>query len=151
MNKKLSGGSHKKNQPLNFFYICLLSFNAIFLILAFLICVSLGACFNWNILWGMMIHVPFVLLGCLCTILFNKCVFHTTKSNQKGLTKFLAFLLEIIKYVIILCGLLIGLIVNVSCNHDYFNYYSLAVCTLIYPCANLVALIYYAAKSSKKN
>ncbi len=148
--KKLSEKKFIKSS-LNFFYICLISYNTLLLVFSFICClVSAIVLNNYAILYGMLIHIPFIFLGTICTIVFNHLIFNLAKAKKQKINGIISILLGISKYLIVILGLVIGVIVNLTTNRDIFNYISLSVCVFIYPISNIAAVIHYQVVSTKK-
>lgn len=128
--------------------VCFLLFNSLFVLITFIICVSLSEVYkNYSILYGCLINIPFIYLCLLFGYISNRWIFNI---NNKSRIVIIAIFLYSIRYIILLLGMIIGLIVNISTNVDVFNICALFSCALIYPIASILAIVVYNHINNKK-
>ena len=121
--------------------IYFLLFNSLFVLIAFIICVSLSVVYkNYSILYGCLIDIPFIYLCIFFGFISNRWIFNV---NNKTRTTAIAIFLYCIRYIILLLGMIIGLVVNATTKVDVFNIYVLFSCIAIYPIANIFAAVVY--------
>lgn len=128
--------------------ICFLLFNSLFLLIVFIICISLSMVYkNYSILYACLINIPFIYLCLFFGFISNRWIFN---SNHKTQTTIISIFLYCIRYIILLLGMIIGLVVNASTKADVFNIYVLFSCVLIYPIASILAVIVYNHINNKQ-
>ena len=121
--------------------IYFLLFNSLFVLIAFIICISLSVFYkNYSILYGCLIDIPFIYLCLFFGFISNRWIFNV---NNKTRTTAIAIFLYCIRYIILLLGMIIGLVVNAITKVDVFNIYALFSCVVIYPIANIFAVVVY--------
>ena len=129
------------DQKLN---ICFLLFNSLFVLIAFIICISLSILYkHYDIIYSWLIDIPSIYICLLFGCIINKLILST--SNKKHITIF-SICMYIIKYIVLLLGMIIGFIINLKIKTNIFNIYSLFLCILIYPIGNILAIIVYNKK-----
>lgn len=128
--------------------ICFLLFNSLFVLIAFIICISLSVVYkNYCILYGCLINIPFIYLCLFFGYISNRWIFN---GNHKSRITIIAIFLYSIRYIILLLGMIIGLIINASTKVDVFNIYALFSCALIYPIASVLSIVVYNYINNKK-
>ena len=124
----------KKNifsERVNIFFLIYLS---ILIGVSFLITLTLSAVYNnYTILYGCLLNIPFIIAAFVLGIIFNNLIFKTFKQSRKGWIVVISILLYCTKYIVLLLGLIIGVIVNRVTNQDIFNIYALFSTVLVYP------------------
>lgn len=115
----------------NIFFLIYLS---ILIGVSFLITLTLSAVYNnYTILYGCLLNIPFIIAAFVLGIIFNNLIFKTFKQSRKGGIVIISILLYCTKYIVLLLGLIIGVIVNRVTNQDIFNIYTLFSTALVYP------------------
>ena len=134
----------KKNifsERVNIFFLIYLS---ILIGVSFLITLTLSVVYNnYTILYGCLLNVPFIIAAFVLGIIFNNLIFKTFKQSRKGWIVVISILLYCTKYIVLLLGLIIGVIVNLIFNQDIFNIYALFSTALIYPISIFLGSITY--------
>lgn len=129
------------DQKLNIYFLL---FNSLFILIVFVICISLSVVYkHYNIIYGLLINIPFVYICLLFAYIINKLILSI--SNKKHVIIF-SVCMYAIKYVILLLGMIIGFIINLKTKTNIFNTYSLFSCALIYPTSSILAIIVYNIK-----
>ena len=103
----------KKNlfsDKINIFFLIYLS---ILIGISFLTTLFLSVVYNnYTILYGWMLNIPFILTAFILGIVFNNLVFKTFGQTGKKGVVVISILLYCVKYVILLLGLIIGVVVG---------------------------------------
>ena len=139
----------KKNifsERVNIFFLIYLS---ILIGVSFLITLTLSAVYNnYTILYGCLLNVPFIIAAFVLGIIFNNLIFKTFKQSRKGGIVIISILLYCTKYIVLLLGLIIGVIVNRVTNQDIFNIYALFSTALVYPASIFLGSMTYHIRLS---
>ena len=134
----------KKNlfsEKINIFFLIHFS---ILIGVSFLITLILSAVYkNYSILYGWSLNIPFIVTAFILGIVFNNLIFKTFRQAHKGQIIVISILLYCTKYIVLLLGLIIGVIVNRIFNQDIFNIYALFSTALIYPISIFLGSITY--------
>ena len=147
--------STKKQPHFNFkepIYKLMYLYIGIIAILAVIGCCIGGFVSNVNsIAYASLIHIPFIILTIVINVIFNTLVTDYGASGmKKAAVTASSIFLFIAKYIILLLGLIIGVVVDVTTKVDYFNIYALVGCAFIYPIGSLIATIHYFIYERKK-
>ena len=139
----------KKNifsEKVNIFFLIYLS---ILIGVSFLITLTLSAVYNnYTILYGCLLNIPFIIAAFVLGIIFNNLIFKTFKQSRKGGIVVISILLYCTKYIVLLLGLIIGVIVNRVTNQDIFNIYALFSIALVYPVSIFLGSMTYHIRLS---
>ena len=139
----------KKNifsERVNIFFLIYLS---ILIGVSFLITLTLSAVYNnYTILYGCLLNIPFIIAAFVLGIIFNNLIFKTFKQSRKGRIVVISILLYCTKYIVLLLGLIIGVIVNRVTNQDIFNIYALFLTALVYPVSIFLGSMTYHIRLS---
>ena len=139
----------KKNifsERVNIFFLIYLS---ILIGVSFLITLTLSVVYNnYTILYGCLLNVPFIIAAFVLGIIFNNLIFKTFKQSRKGGIVIISILLYCTKYIVLLLGLIIGVIVNRVTNQDIFNIYALFSTALVYPVSIFLGSMTYHIRLS---
>ena len=139
----------KKNifsEGVNIFFLIYLS---ILIGVSFLITLTLSAVYNnYTILYGCLLNIPFIIAAFVLGIIFNNLIFKTFKQSRKGGIVVISILLFCTKYIVLLLGLIIGVIVNRVINQDIFNIYALFSTALVYPVSIFLGSMTYHIRLS---
>ena len=139
----------KKNifsERVNIFFLIYLS---ILIGVSFLITLTLSAVYNnYTILYGCLLNIPFIIAAFVLGIVFNNLIFKTFKQSRKGGIVIISILLYCTKYIVLLLGLIIGVIVNRVTNQDIFNIYALFSIALVYPVSIFLGSMTYHIRLS---
>lgn len=139
----------KKNifsERVNIFFLIYLS---ILIGVSFLITLTLSAVYNnYTILYGCLLNIPFIIAAFVLGIIFNNLIFKTFKQSRKGGIVIISILLYCTKYIVLLLGLIIGVIVNRVINQDTFNIYALFSTVLVYPVSIFLGSMTYHIRLS---
>ena len=139
----------KKNifsEKVNIFFLIYLS---ILIGVSFLITLTLSAVYNnYTILYGCLLNIPFIIAAFVLGIIFNNLIFKTFKQSRKGGIVIISILLYCTKYIVLLLGLIIGVIVNRVTNQDIFNIYALFSTVLVYPVSIFLGSMTYHIRLS---
>ena len=139
----------KKNifsERVNIFFLIYLS---ILIGVSFLITLTLSAVYNkYTILYGCLLNIPFIIAAFVLGIIFNNLIFKTFKQSRKGGIVIISILLYCTKYIVLLLGLIIGVIVNRVTNQDIFNIYALFLTALVYPVSIFLGSMTYHIRLS---
>ena len=139
----------KKNifsERVNIFFLIYLS---ILIGVSFLITLTLSAVYNnYTILYGCLLNIPFIIAAFVLGIIFNNLIFKTFKQSRKGGIVIISILLYCTKYIVLLLGLIIGVIVNRVTNQDIFNIYALFSTALVYPASIFLGSMTYHIRLS---
>ena len=139
----------KKNifsERVNIFFLIYLS---ILIGVSFLITLTLSAVYNnYTILYGCLLNIPFIIAAFVLGIIFNNLIFKTFKQSRKGGIVVISILLYCTKYIVLLLGLIIGVIVNRVTNQDIFNIYALFSIALVYPVSIFLGSMTYHIRLS---
>ena len=139
----------KKNifsERVNIFFLIYLS---ILIGVSFLITLTLSVVYNnYTILYGCLLNVPFIIAAFVLGIIFNNLIFKTFKQSRKGGIVVISILLYCTKYIVLLLGLIIGVIVNRVINQDTFNIYALFSTVLVYPVSIFLGSMTYHIRLS---
>ena len=139
----------KKNifsERVNIFFLIYLS---ILISVSFLITLTLSAVYNnYTILYGCLLNIPFIIAAFVLGIIFNNLIFKTFKQSRKGGIVIISILLYCTKYIVLLLGLIIGVIVNRVTNQDIFNIYALFSTALVYPISIFLGSMTYHIRLS---
>ena len=139
----------KKNifsERVNIFFLIYLS---ILIGVSFLITLTLSAVYNnYTILYGCLLNIPFIIAAFVLGIIFNNLIFKTFKQSRKGGIVIISILLYCTKYIVLLLGLIIGVIVNRVTNQDMFNIYALFSTALVYPVSIFLGSMTYHIRLS---
>ena len=139
----------KKNifsERVNIFFLIYLS---ILIGVSFLITLTLSAVYNnYTILYGCLLNIPFIIAAFVLGIVFNNLIFKTFKQSRKGGIVIISILLYCTKYIVLLLGLIIGVIVNRVTNQDIFNIYALFLTALVYPVSIFLGSMTYHIRLS---
>lgn len=139
----------KKNifsEKVNIFFLIYLS---ILIGVSFLITLTLSAVYNnYTILYGCLLNIPFIIAAFVLGIIFNNLIFKTFKQSRKGGIVVISILLYCTKYIVLLLGLIIGVIVNRVTNQDIFNIYALFSTALVYPVSIFLGSMTYHIRLS---
>ena len=139
----------KKNifsERVNIFFLIYLS---ILISVSFLITLTLSAVYNnYTILYGCLLNIPFIIAAFVLGIIFNNLIFKTFKQSRKGGIVIISILLYCTKYIVLLLGLIIGVIVNRVTNQDIFNIYALFSTALVYPVSIFLGSMTYHIRLS---
>ena len=139
----------KKNifsERVNIFFLIYLS---ILISVSFLITLTLSAVYNnYTILYGCLLNIPFIIAAFVLGIIFNNLIFKTFKQSRKGGIIIISILLYCTKYIVLLLGLIIGVIVNRVTNQDIFNIYALFSTALVYPISIFLGSMTYHIRLS---
>ena len=139
----------KKNifsERVNIFFLIYLS---ILIGVSFLITLTLSAIYNnYTILYGCLLNIPFIIAAFVLGIIFNNLIFKTFKQSRKGGIVIISILLYCTKYIVLLLGLIIGVIVNRVTNQDIFNIYALFLTALVYPVSIFLGSMTYHIRLS---
>lgn len=139
----------KKNifsERVNIFFLIYLS---ILIGVSFLITLTLSVVYNnYTILYGCLLNVPFIIAAFVLGIIFNNLIFKTFKQSRKGGIVVISILLYCTKYIVLLLGLIIGVIVNRVTNQDIFNIYALFSIVLVYPVSIFLGSMTYHIRLS---
>lgn len=139
----------KKNifsERVNIFFLIYLS---ILIGVSFLITLTLSAVYNnYTILYGCLLNIPFIIAAFVLGIIFNNLIFKTFKQSRKGGIVIISILLYCTKYIVLLLGLIIGVIVNRVTNQDIFNIYALFSTALVYPVSIFLGSMTYHIRLS---
>ena len=130
----------------NIFFLIYLS---ILIGVSFLITLTLSAVYNnYTILYGCLLNIPFIIAAFVLGIVFNNLIFKTFKQSRKGGIVIISILLYCTKYIVLLLGLIIGVIVNRVTNQDIFNIYALFLTALVYPVSIFLGSMTYHIRLS---
>ncbi|MBQ6954696.1 MAG: hypothetical protein IJP83_01320 [Mycoplasma sp.] len=139
----------KKNifsERVNIFFLIYIS---ILIGVSFLITLTLSAVYNnYTILYGCLLNIPFIIAAFVLGIIFNNLIFKTFKQSRKGGIVIISILLYCTKYIVLLLGLIIGVIVNRVTNQDIFNIYTLFSIALVYPVSIFLGSMTYHIRLS---
>ena len=139
----------KKNifsERVNIFFLIYLS---ILIGVSFLITLTMSVVYNnYTILYGCLLNVPFIIAAFVLGIIFNNLIFKTFKQSRKGGIVVISILLYCTKYIVLLLGLIIGVIVNRVTNQDIFNIYALFSTALVYPVSIFLGSMTYHIRLS---
>lgn len=139
----------KKNifsERVNIFFLIYLS---ILIGVSFLITLTLSVVYNnYTILYGCLLNIPFIIAAFVLGIIFNNLIFKTFKQSRKGGIVIISILLYCTKYIVLLLGLIIGVIVNRVTNQDIFNIYALFSTALVYPVSIFLGSMTYHIRLS---
>lgn len=139
----------KKNifsEKVNIFFLIYLS---ILIGVSFLITLTLSAVYNnYTILYGCLLNIPFIIAAFVLGIIFNNLIFKTFKQSRKGGIVVISILIYCTKYIVLLLGLIIGVIVNRVTNQDIFNIYALFSIALVYPVSIFLGSMTYHIRLS---
>ena len=139
----------KKNifsERVNIFFLIYIS---ILIGVSFLITLTLSAVYNnYTILYGCLLNIPFIIAAFVLGIIFNNLIFKTFKQSRKGGIVIISILLYYTKYIVLLLGLIIGVIVNRVTNQDIFNIYTLFSIALVYPVSIFLGSMTYHIRLS---
>ena len=139
----------KKNifsERVNIFFLIYLS---ILIGVSFLITLTLSAVYNnYTILYGCLLNIPFIIAAFVLGIIFNNLIFKTFKQSRKGGIVIISILLYCTKYIVLLLGLIIGVVVNRVTNQDIFNIYALFSTALVYPVSIFLGSMTYHIRLS---
>lgn len=139
----------KKNifsEKVNIFFLIYLS---ILIGVSFLITLTLSAVYNnYTILYGCLLNIPFIIAAFVLGIIFNNLIFKTFKQSRKGWIVVISILLYCTKYIVLLLGLIIGVIINRVTNQDIFNIYALFSTALVYPASIFLGSMTYHIRLS---
>ena len=139
----------KKNifsERVNIFFLIYLS---ILIGVSFLITLTLSAVYNnYTILYGCLLNIPFIIAAFVLGIIFNNLIFKTFKQSRKGGIVIISILLYCTKYIVLLLGLIIGVIINRVTNQDIFNIYALFSTALVYPISIFLGSMTYHIRLS---
>ena len=139
----------KKNifsERVNIFFLIYLS---ILIGVSFLITLTLSVVYNnYTILYGCLLNVPFIIAAFVLGIIFNNLIFKTFKQSRKGWIVVISILLYCTKYIVLLLGLIIGVIINRVTNQDIFNIYALFSTALVYPASIFLGSMTYHIRLS---
>jgi len=139
----------KKNifsERVNIFFLIYLS---ILIGVSFLITLTLSAVYNnYTILYGCLLNIPFIIAAFVLGIIFNNLIFKTFKQSRKGGIVIISILLYCTKYIVLLLGLIIGVIINRVTNQDIFNIYALFSTALVYPASIFLGSMTYHIRLS---
>ena len=139
----------KKNifsERVNIFFLIYLS---ILISVSFLITLTLSAVYNnYTILYGCLLNIPFIIAAFVLGIIFNNLIFKTFKQSRKGGIVIISILLYCTKYIVLLLGLIIGVIINRVTNQDIFNIYALFSTALVYPASIFLGSMTYHIRLS---
>ena len=139
----------KKNifsERVNIFFLIYIS---ILIGVSFLITLTLSAVYNnYTILYGCLLNIPFIIAAFVLWIIFNNLIFKTFKQSRKGGIVIISILLYCTKYIVLLLGLIIGVIVNRVTNQDIFNIYALFSIALVYPVSIFLGSMTYHIRLS---
>lgn len=139
----------KKNifsERVNIFFLIYLS---ILIGVSFLITLTLSAVYNnYTILYGCLLNIPFIIAAFVLGIIFNNLIFKTFKQSRKGGIFIISILIYCTKYIVLLLGLIIGVIVNRVTNQDIFNIYALFSTALVYPVSIFLGSMTYHIRLS---
>ena len=139
----------KKNifsERVNIFFLIYIS---ILIGVSFLITLTLSVVYNnYTILYGCLLNVPFIIAAFVLGIIFNNLIFKTFKQSRKGGIVIISILLYCTKYIVLLLGLIIGVIVNRVTNQDIFNIYALFLTALVYPVSIFLGSMTYHIRLS---
>lgn len=139
----------KKNifsERVNIFFLIYLS---ILIGVSFLITLTMSVVYNnYTILYGCLLNVPFIIAAFVLGIIFNNLIFRTFKQSHKGGIVVISILLYCTKYIVLLLGLIIGVIVNRVTNQDIFNIYALFSTALVYPVSIFLGSMTYHIRLS---
>ena len=145
MNNQQQNKGNLFDKKINIYFLL---FNSLFVLIAFIICISLSVVYkNYSILYGCLINIPFIYLCLFFAYISNQWIFNV---NHKSRIIIIAIFLYSMRYIILLLGMIIGLIVNISTKVDVFDIYALFSCALIYPIASVFAIIVYNHINNKK-
>ena len=139
----------KKNifsERVNIFFLIYLS---ILIGVSFLITLTLSVVYNnYTILYGCLLNIPFIIAAFVLGIIFNNLIFKTFKQSRKGGIVIISILLYCTKYIVLLLGLIIGVIINRVTNQDIFNIYALFSTALVYPASIFLGSMTYHIRLS---
>ena len=139
----------KKNifsERVNIFFLIYLS---ILIGVSFLITLTMSVVYNnYTILYGCLLNIPFIIAAFVLGIIFNNLIFKTFKQSRKGGIVIISILLYCTKYIVLLLGLIIGVIVNRVTNQDIFNIYALFSIALVYPVSIFLGSMTYHIRLS---
>ena len=139
----------KKNifsERVNIFFLIYLS---ILIGVSFLITLTLSVVYNnYTILYGCLLNIPFIIAAFVLGIIFNNLIFKTFKQSHKGGIVVISILLYCTKYIVLLLGLIIGVIINRVTNQDIFNIYALFSTALVYPASIFLGSMTYHIRLS---
>ena len=139
----------KKNifsERVNIFFLIYLS---ILIGVSFLITLTLSAVYNnYTILYGCLLNIPFIIAAFVLGIIFNNLIFKTFNQSRKGGIIIISILLFCTKYIVLLLGLIIGVIVNRVINQDIFNIYALFSTAFVYPVSIFLGSMTYHIRLS---
>ena len=122
-------------------------------LLSFLGCL-IGGCISkiYSITYASLIHIPFITCTLVINVIFNQIITdYGLGGAKKAAVVASAIFLYIAKYIILLMGLIIGVIVNVCTHNEYFNIYALVGCAFIYPIGAIISSIHYSIIERKKD
>ena len=103
---------------------------------------------NYTILYGCLLNIPFIIAAFVLGIIFNNLIFKTFKQSRKGGIVIISILLYCTKYIVLLLGLIIGVIINRVTNQDIFNIYALFSTALVYPASIFLGSMTYHIRLS---
>ena len=134
------------SERVNIFFLIYIS---ILIGVSFLITLTLSAVYNnYTILYGCLLNIPFIIAAFVLGIIFNNLIFKTFKQSRKGGIVIISILLYCTKYIVLLLGLIIGVIVNRVTNQDIFNIYTLFSIALVYPVSIFLGSMTYHIRLS---
>lgn len=134
------------SERVNIFFLIYIS---ILIGVSFLITLTLSVVYNnYTILYGCLLNFPFIIAAFVLGIIFNNLIFKTFKQSRKGGIVIISILLYCTKYIVLLLGLIIGVIVNRVTNQDIFNIYALFSTALVYPVSIFLGSMTYHIRLS---
>ena len=104
-----------------------------------------------SIAYASLIHGPFIIGAIILTVIFNQLITDYGIAGMKhGSIIASSVFLFIAKYIILLLGLIIGVVVDITTS-NYFNIYALLGCSFIFPIGNLIAVLHNYILERKKD
>ena len=104
-----------------------------------------------NIAYASLIHMPCIACAVILNVIVNQLVTDYGASGVKKASVITASVfLFIAKYIVLLLGLVIGVVVNVT-TKNYFNIYALVGCAFVYPLGSLIATLHLSIVERKKD
>lgn len=98
---------------------------------------------NNNFILGALIHIPFLFL-CLLLEHFQFNFFLRESMFIKKTWKLYAIftIFNIVKYIVLFLGLIIGIWMNFIFSNEIFSRYSISICSFIYPASTFFSLMH---------
>ncbi len=107
---------------------------------------------NINFILGALIHIPFFFLGYLLEHLQFNFLLKESMLIKKSRKLYIMYaFFNIIKYIILFLGLIIGVWINFIFSNEVLSKYTISICSFIYPAATFFSLIHYFLFNKNNN